>query len=143
MTTTYNSIKKSEGPWKVLLVEDDEATRESATLKLKKEAFEVVTAGDGDAALMCLENDPTFDAVLLDLQMPRKNGFEFLAKKNEKAEIKDIPVIVFSNLNQHEHVDQALQLGVKGYLVKAHHSIQQVVDELKECLKTGSCRIDN
>ncbi len=143
MNTLPHIARDPHEPWRVLLVEDDEATRESATLKLKKEGFDVVIAKDGDMALTYLENDARFDAVLLDLQMPRTNGFEFLERKNKNKDIESIPVVIFSNLNQHEHVDQAVRLGVKGYLVKAHHSIQQVVDELKECLTTGNCKIDN
>jgi len=143
VTITHHVTEKEQKSWRVLLVEDDEATRESATLKLRREAFEVVIKEDGHEALECLREDQNFDVILLDLQMPRKDGFEFLEKKNENPLLRNIPVIVFSNLNQREHIDRAIQLGVKGYLVKAHHSIQQVVDELKNCLLYGKCKIDN
>ncbi len=143
MNTINHDPAHLNTPWRILLVEDDEATRESATIKLKKEAFDVVSKEDGHSGFEFLKNDPHFDAVLLDLRMPRSDGFEFLEKKSKDERIRDIPVIIFSNLNQREHIDRALRLGAKGYLVKAHHSIQEIVSELKDCVVNGVCKVDN
>ena len=142
MNIIHRSATKNV-PWRILLVEDDDATRESATIKLQKEAFDVVPKEDGYLGLEYLKSDPNFDAILLDLRMPRSDGFEFLEKKNIDRQIRDIPVIIFSNLNQREHIDRALSLGAKGYLVKAHHSIQDIVGELKNCLMNGICKVDD
>jgi CheY-like chemotaxis protein len=143
VNTIHRDAKNLNTPWRILLVEDDDATRESATIKLKKEAFDVVTKVDGHLGLEYLKSDPHFDAILLDLRMPKSDGFEFMEKKGTDERIRDIPVIIFSNLNQREHVDRALRLGAKGYLVKAHHSIQEIVEELKNCLVNGICKVDN
>ncbi len=142
MNSPYHNTIQGEQGKRILLVEDDEATRESASIKLRKEGFDVVSQEDGQVALDFLKKDPRFDAILLDLRMPRSDGFEFLEARNKIDTLKDIPVIVFSNLNQHEHIERAVALGVRGYLVKAHHSIQQIVVELKTCLLSGVCRID-
>lgn len=123
-------------------MEDDEATRESAALKLRKESFDVVTAENGHKALEWLRSDHAVDLILLDLRMPKTDGYAFLEEKNKDGTLQDIPVVVFSNLNQHEHIERALELGVRGYLVKAHYSIQQIVHEVKTCLSTGVCKVD-
>lgn len=127
---------------RILLVEDDEPTLESAVFKLEKSGFLTDFAADGISALEKLSKDQSFDAILLDLRLPRGDGFAFLKKKNEDPAIKDIPVVIFTNLSQPEYVRRALDLGAKGYLVKAHHSLQEIVDELKKCMEGAECRVD-
>ena len=128
---------------RILLVEDDAPTRESAGIKLAKEGFTVETAENGFVAFEKIQRDSNFRAILLDLRMPKSDGFEFLEKKKAHPELQNIPVIVFTNLNQPENIERAVSLGAKGYLVKAHHSIQEIANELKNCLVHGTCIIDN
>jgi CheY-like chemotaxis protein len=142
VNTGTQNTRDTLTPWRILLVEDDNATRESAAIKLTKEGFEVIASEDGVAALKVLTKDSNFSAVLLDLRMPRGDGFWFLEEKNKLENVKDIPVLIFTNLNQKEHIERAITLGAKGYLVKAHHGIQQIVDEVKSCLINKVCKID-
>jgi len=127
---------------KVLVVEDDEPILQAITFKLIKEGFEVEGAADGVIGLEKLENEGPFAVVLLDLRMPKGDGFQFLEAKKKNEKVKDVPVIVFTNLSQREFVDRAIELGVKGYLVKAYHGVQEIVDEMKKCLEGGSTKID-
>lgn len=126
----------------ILVVEDDEATLESISLKLKKEGFEVDSAGDNAAGLEKLRRNPNFSGVLLDLRLPQGDGFGFLEGKSKESNLSNIPVIVFTNLNQREYVEKALGLGAKGYLVKANHDISDIIKQLKKCLKGEKCQID-
>lgn len=127
---------------RVLIIEDDDATRQAAVFKLKKEGFDVEEATDGVQALELLGKDGTLDAILLDIRMPRGDGFHFLEAKQKDPRFEKIPVIVFTNLSQTEYIQRALQLGAKGYLVKAHHSLNEIIDELKNCIEGKSCRVD-
>lgn len=122
---------------KILLVEDDNSTRESVIIKLRLSGFEVVPAENGPEALEKLREEGPFSAVLLDLIMPGGDGFNFLKEKQADKSLKDIKVIVFSNLSQKEHVDRAAELGASSYWVKAHHSLREVVDKLNLFLKDG------
>jgi len=127
---------------KILIVEDDESTLQAITYKLEKEGFEVIQATDGEIGLEILRKSGQFTGILLDLRMPKGDGFKFLEEKAKDEKISDVPVIVFTNLSQPEFVNRALKLGVKGYLVKAHHSAQEIVEELHQCLHEGKCTID-
>jgi DNA-binding response OmpR family regulator len=127
---------------KILVVEDDEPILQAITFKLIKEGFEVEGATDGIIGLEKLKTGGPFKGVLLDLRMPKGDGFKFLEAKKEDEKVKDVPVIVFTNLSQREFVDRAIGFGVKGYLIKAYHGVQEIVDELKKCLEGGSIKID-
>lgn len=128
---------------RILLVEDDLPTVEAALLKLKKSGFKTDFAEDGQIGLKKLRREGPFDGVLLDLRMPKGDGFQFLEGKMKDPKVRKVPVIIFSNLNQPEFVKRALDLGAIGYLVKANHSLDEIVKELKKCLETNQCQIDH
>src|SRR3989304_4077852 len=110
---------------RVLVIEDDEAILQAITYKLEKEGIETEVATDGVMGLAKLQKDNKFAVILLDLRMPKGDGFGFLEAKNKDEKIAQIPVVVFTNLSQREYVERALAMGVKGYLVKAYHSVQE------------------
>jgi DNA-binding response OmpR family regulator len=115
---------------KILIVEDDRFLRELMVRKLKMENFEVVEAEDGAEGLKKIKEEKP-DLVLLDLILPEMDGFEVLEQKRKDEEIKDIPVIILSNLGQKEEIDRGLQLGAKDYLVKAHFSPSEIIEKVK------------
>lgn len=136
-------IKKEKNKKKrILLVEDDEPTRESIILKFKKAKIETDFAENGHSGLEKLHKDRNFDLILLDLRMPKGDGFWFLEWKKDDQFIKHIPVVIITNFSQPEFVKRALELGVVGYLVKANHSLDDIIKEVKKCLKNGKCQID-
>jgi len=115
----------------VLIVEDDVFLRKILATKFGKEGFLVRTAADGAEALALMrEKVPAM--VLLDLILPKSSGFEVLSEMRTDAKLKDIPVIVLSNLNQEEDKERALQLGALAFLTKADFSLNQVVTQVKE-----------
>lgn len=127
----------------ILVVEDDEPILQAITFKLEKEGFVVEGATDGVIGIEKLRSQGPFSGVLLDLRMPKGDGFSFLETKQKDSAISEIPVIVFTNLSQQDYLKKALRYNIKGYLIKAHHSVQDMVEEVKKCLNEGKCTIDD
>jgi DNA-binding response OmpR family regulator len=115
---------------KILIIEDDRFLRELMVRKLKMEDFEVMEAEDGGEGLKKIKEGKP-DLVLLDLILPEMDGFEVLEEKRKEEKIKDIPVIILSNLGQKEEIDRGLQLGAKDYLVKAQFSPSEIIEKVK------------
>ena len=119
---------------KILVVEDETFLVKIYAVKLKKEGYDVSIANDGEEAVrLAAEVDP--DLILLDLILPKMNGFEALEKMRGSAANKETPVIVLSNLGQEEDIKRAEALGADGYLVKANFSIQDIVAKIRETLE--------
>jgi len=115
----------------LLIVEDDKFLHKILLTKFQKEGFDVRGAADGEEALQALLTfQPT--VILLDLILPKMNGFEVLAEIKTNAKTAGIPVIVLSNLSQDEDIRRAMELGAVGFLVKADRSINDVVQQVKE-----------
>ena len=115
------------------MIEDDIFLRKIYRDKLTRSGFEFIEATNGEEGLnKIISENP--DLVLLDLILPRKNGFEVLyeMKRNEKT--KNIPVIILSNLGQESDIKRGLRLGAEDYLVKTEISLSEVVQKVKECL---------
>lgn len=120
---------------KILVVEDETFLVKIYSVKLKKEGYDVTLATDGEEAVkVAAEVKP--DLILLDLILPKLNGFEALEEIRKNASLKKTPVIVLSNLGQEEDIKRAEALGATDYLVKANFSIQDVVQKIKSVLGT-------
>lgn len=118
---------------KVLIIEDEEVLANVLGDKLKIEGFEVLKAKDGVEGLEKIKKDKP-DLILLDILMPRMDGFGVLEMQKKDSEIADIPVIIISNSGQPVEIDRAMQLGAKDYLVKAEFDPQEVLIKVKNCL---------
>jgi len=121
---------------RVLLAEDDRFLRRAAEARLRRHGFEVLTAADGEEALRLARAEP-LDLILLDVVMPKLQGFEVLKALKQDEATAHIPVIVLSNLGQERDVAQAKALGALAFLVKAHLSLQDLVDRVDAALATG------
>lgn len=119
---------------KVLIIEDDQRINKVYMAKLSVEGITVVTALDGEEGLRKIYSEKP-DLVLLDLMLPRKSGFDILKEIKADPKVKDIPVLILSNLAQEKEVEQGLALGAEDYLVKTDYSIQQVMEKIKKALK--------
>ncbi len=93
----------------ILIVEDDKDIREALEGVLEFSDYCVATAGDGQAALEYLRSHPDTDVVLLDLMMPRMNGYEFRQEQLKDPSLAEIPVIVVSALKVSEEERHALR----------------------------------
>jgi len=121
---------------RVLLAEDDRFLRRAAEVRLRRHGLEVLTAADGEEALRVARAEP-LDLVLLDVVMPKLQGFDVLKALKQDDATAHIPVIVLSNLGQERDVAQAMALGAIAFLVKAHLSLQDLVDRVDAALGTG------
>ena len=120
---------------RILLVEDDSFLASIYAQKLELEGYEVSFATNGDDGMkMAKKEEPSL--VLLDLRLvPGKmDGFEMLQTLKSDAELKEIPVLVLSNLGQREDVERCMQLGAAGYIIKAHSLPHETVKRIKEIL---------
>jgi DNA-binding response OmpR family regulator len=116
---------------KVLIIEDDKFLQKILTTKFVKEGYDVHSASDGEEAIQQLiAYGPSF--VLLDLILPKLNGFEVLSEMKTNQKMRGIPVIVLSNLSQAEDIKRATELGAIDFMVKADLSINDVVQKVKE-----------
>lgn len=115
---------------KVLIIEDDEHISKVYELKLVKEGIEIAVARDGEEGIAKIISEKP-DLVMLDLMIPRKDGFAVLDEVRANPAVKDIPILVLSNLGQKTDRDKALALGAKEYVVKVDLSIQEVIDKVK------------
>ena len=123
-----NSTKK-----KILIVEDDSFLSEMYVAKLESADFEVIIATNGEEGLDKMKlNKP--DLVLLDLLMPKKDGFEVLKEKFIDSEIKEIPVIVLTNLSQKEQIKKCYELGAKDFLIKAYFVPTEVIKKIRDLI---------
>lgn len=119
-----------KAPVSLLVVEDDKFYANIYRVKFAKEGFDTRLATDGDEALkMAREKKP--DLILLDLIIPRKDGFETLKEIKADPKLKDIRVVIFSNLSQDEDVKRVMDAGAHDYIVKANISLQDMVSRVK------------
>lgn len=117
----------------ILLVEDDEFLAELYATKLNLEGFEVALAVDGEKGLK-LAKEVAPDLILLDIILPKMDGFEVLKGIKADPKIKNIPVILLTNLSQKDEVQKGLDLGAVDYLIKAHFMPSEVVKKIKQTI---------
>lgn len=101
--------------------------------KFEMEGYKVSTADNGEKGLMDAKKKKP-NIILLDILLPKMDGFAVLAKLKSDAEVKDIPVILLTNLGQKEDVDKGLEQGAADYLIKAHFKPSEVVDKVRKVL---------
>lgn len=115
----------------ILLVEDDPLLIDIYSTKLKEAEFTVEVAEDGEEAVRKIEKGAP-DLVLLDIVLPNFDGWQFLEMIRKDGKLKDLKVVVLSNLSQKEEVEKGLSLGASKYLIKAHYTPSQIVEEVKK-----------
>ncbi|KKT35330.1 MAG: hypothetical protein UW35_C0013G0020 [Candidatus Collierbacteria bacterium GW2011_GWF2_44_15] len=118
---------------KTLIVEDDSFLLSAYRLKLEGLGYEIKEALDGAEALKILEWW-TPELVILDLMLPKMDGFDFLTKMKADDRWKNVPVLVASNLGQREDIDRAMALGAAGYVVKSDLSLEDLVTKINALL---------
>lgn len=118
---------------KILLAEDEKMIADMYSTKFTLEGYEVVTARDGAEALAMAKSEKP-DIILLDIIMPKLDGFAALKSIREDAILKSTPVILLTNLGQEDDIKKGKQLGADDYFVKANHSPQEIVEKVKTVL---------
>lgn len=114
---------------KILVVEDDIMLNKIYQTKLSMLGYQVLAAYDGEEGLtMMSAHQPHL--VLLDLMLPKKNGFEVLEAAKQNMAISRIPVIILSNLGQESDIRRGTELGAVDFLVKSNVKLETVVDKI-------------
>lgn len=101
----------------IVVVEDDRDLARLIQLKLTKESYKVVNAYDGIEGLEKIRGEVP-DLVILDIMMPKMNGFQVLKEMRADPATKNTPVIILTALAQEEDVVKGFQYGVDDYMVK-------------------------
>jgi len=123
----------------ILLVEDDPFLIDIYTTKFKEEGFSVEVANDGEEGLRKLKegegNEEKFDLLVLDIVLPHVDGWEILKEIKASEKLKNLKIVILSNLGQKGEVEKGVKLGATKYLIKAHYTPSEVVAEIKQLLK--------
>ncbi|MBI2641827.1 response regulator, partial [Candidatus Roizmanbacteria bacterium] len=114
---------------KILIIDDDVFFQKFYLEKLSEKGFQVEVASDGDQGLAKMKLSKP-DLILLDIIMPKKDGFEFLQAMRQDPLFKQIPVIVFSTLGQPTDVDKAKSLGAVDYVNKGFFDFENLVAKI-------------
>jgi DNA-binding response OmpR family regulator len=123
-----------ENKKKILVVEDEATLQKALNDVLIQEGYEVISALDGATGLDLAKKEKP-NLILLDIILPKIDGFDVL--KNLKEEGSKIPVIVLTNLSDINDIQKALDLGATTYLVKADFHLEDVLKKVKEVLKSN------
>tara|TARA_R110001632_G_scaffold87188_1_gene189625 strand:- start:3211 stop:3624 length:414 start_codon:yes stop_codon:yes gene_type:complete len=106
---------------KIMLIEDDmiEIMKLNRTIGKLKLKHKIVEANNGEEALkLLLEKDNLPDLILLDLNMPKINGIEFLSILKNDESLKYIPTVILTTSNNHKDLHECFKIGVSGYILK-------------------------
>jgi len=114
---------------KIIIVEDDPMISEIYQKKFADSGYEVLTADSGEKAVS-LNKTEKIDIMLLDLIMPKMDGFEVLQNVRGGEYNPEMKIFVFSNLSQKEDQDKAMKLGVDGFIIKADYTPSDLVKEI-------------
>lgn len=118
----------------ILFIEDEGALQKLMGSVLHEKGYTPLSALDGEIGMvMAREKRP--DIILLDLVLPRKDGFTVLEELKAAEETKHIPVIVLSNLEGMADVERAIASGAAAYLVKANYTPEEVVEKIEDVLR--------
>ena len=115
---------------KILFVEDEESLQRVIKDALEKNGYGVISALDGENGIILAKKEKP-DLILLDLILPKKDGFEVLEELKKDKETVAIPVIVLTNLEGGADIEKALSAGAKTYLVKSNYSLEDVLAKVR------------
>ena len=123
-----------EGRRLILIVDDDDRLREFVRVNLEMEGYSVREAADAEQGLAALEEEPP-DLILLDVMMPKVDGWEMLRRVQERHGVGSIPVIMFSGKVDEEAMRDAASRGAQGFIGKPFNP-QQLIESTKQLVPT-------
>ena len=126
---------------KLFMVEDDSLLVHIYEKKFKASLFEIEFAIDGEEAISKLKNltiKPSL--ILLDIQIPRKNGFEVMEEIKLDSEIKNIPVVFLTNMYEPGDEKKGMELGAVAYLVKSQYIPSEIVNKVREICEKNNIK---
>ena len=121
---------------KILFIEDEPVLQKTFERALRAEGYDMISALDGESGLKLAQTQNP-DLILLDIVLPKLNGFDVLKRLKRDPKTKEIPVIILTNLERMSDIDIALELGATTYLVKVNYSLEEVIKKIKKTLGDG------
>ena len=118
---------------KILIVDDDAMISDMYLMKFTEAGFDAITASDGKTALEKIESEKP-DAVLLDIVMPQRDGFDVLKEIGKKGILGQTKIILLSNVGQREDIEKGLSLGASEYIIKANFTPSEVLEKVKKII---------
>lgn len=120
---------------KILIVDDDDFLLDMYALKFREAGFDVDVASKAEDALEKFRKGDKPNILLLDIIMPKMDGFDFLAiLKKEKLLGPECRIVILTNLGQKSDIEKGLRLGADDYFVKAHHTPSEIVEKVENLL---------
>ncbi len=119
---------------KILIIEDDSILQKTVEEYLVEENFEVLSAVDGEEGVR-MANQANPDLILLDIILPKKDGYAVIEEIRKNSKTAKTPIIIFTNLGGIHDVEKALELGATTYLIKSDYKLEDLVKKIKELLK--------
>ncbi len=116
---------------KVLIVEDDNFLLGLEAKKLKEKNYDVLSAANSVEAFKIIDSKEPIDLVLLDLMLPDVDGFAILKKIREDADLKNVPVVIFSNLYEEKDLKKATKLGISNFMIKSNFTLDELTEKIK------------
>lgn len=117
----------------VLIVEDDSLLNKMYKDALDRAGFAVLTAFNGEEGLKLI-NEEKVDLILLDLMMPKMDGFQVLEKMKENPKVSSIPVIILTNYGEIENIAKTVEMGVREFNIKSQNTPDQVIAKITRIL---------
>jgi len=124
----------------IVLVEDDSFISGMYQTKLTSLGFAVEVIDNGEAAAERFTKDPLPDLILLDVVLPKRDGFEILEALKADNRTSRVPVILLTNLGQKPDVERGIKLGADDYIIKAHYTPTEVVEKITKVLDEKQSR---
>lgn len=118
---------------RILIVEDEEIMLDLLQRKLKAHGYEVLVARDGEEGLRLIKAEKP-DLIIMDLVMPKMDGFMVMEEIQKDEGLKKIPLIVVSNSGQPVELGRVKDLGAKDWLIKTEFNPQELVEKIKNQL---------
>lgn len=119
---------------KIMIIEDDDFLRSLAVTKLQSSSFDVISSSNGQDGLSKLQASVP-DLLILDLMLPVMNGFDVLRSIRNDQNLKNLPVIVFSNMGDEKDMKICLDLGITDYMIKSNFTLDELVEKINIVLK--------
>ena len=124
---------------KILIIEDNEEFRKIYSDRFTFDGYEVLEAVDGEQGLLLMKKELP-DLILLDIVMPKKDGFEVLREMMQDKELKGIPVIILSILGEEKDIKKGLELGASDYTMKGFYSPNEILSKIRSLLARKDVR---
>ncbi|PIT88707.1 MAG: response regulator [Candidatus Magasanikbacteria bacterium CG10_big_fil_rev_8_21_14_0_10_36_32] len=118
---------------KILIVEDDNILAQAIYTAVRRAGFSAEVAVDGEDALKKMKKIKP-DVVLLDLILPKRSGEDVLGAMKQDETLKEVPVLVITVKGDKETISQCVKMGIRGYLIKAHYTLQEIINQIKKVI---------